>query len=467
MRLWQDFSVRRTLLVLGLVAAAGGLGVMAIGAYGADREYQRLIAAGDAALAANQPYQALEAYSGAAALRPDAMLAHLKRGIAYQTRGELLNATRDLRRAVELDAAAPRPLELLGDVNASLGRYDRAAGCYERYLRLDDRSTTVLYKLGLARYRGGEPAAAIAPIEKAVALDPRLPEPHHLLGLALRDERRLPEARASLEEATRLAPGLLAPREALADVYFAMGDDRLGIDQLEALVALEPTKAERLIALALAQAGAGQRDRAVVTLGRGLERFPNAGAVYAALGHIWLQTAEDRSDDIALGKAVGALTHAASHADASTDALTDYGRALMLSGEAVAAERVLKEAAARVPVPPQAYLYLADLQAQAGRTRESRDALIRYATLVGDEQPLTAVSTRIAALSVTLGDFPLAVRWFEQAIDDAGPSPGLLAGLADAVAKAGDLTRARELVNEGLAMDPSDAALLRVRRRLP
>lgn len=458
--------MRRTLLVLVLVAAAGGLGALAISAYRADREYQRLVAAGDVALLSNQPFEALEAYSGAVALRPNAMLAHLKRGVAYQSRGELLSAVRDLRQAVELDSSAPRPLERLGDVNAALGRHDRAAVCYERCLRLDDRSPGVLYKLGLARYRGGRPDEAIEPLERAVALDPRLAEAHHLLGLALRDAHRLPEARTALETASQLAPGLTAIREALAAAYFELGERNAALDQLGALVALEPTRAERVVALGQAQAEAGRRDAAVVTLTRGLERFPDAGPLYAAVGHVWLATAEERSDPVALSKAVGALTTAAGRADASPATLTDYGRALMLSGETAAAERVFRQAVARLPVPPVAYLHLADLQGRDGRLQESRDALIRYATFVGDEDPLPSVAARVATLSLRLGDARLAARWFERAIDDSGSTPALLAGLAAAVAKTGDLTRARALVNEGLAIEPANEALRQLKERL-
>src|SRR4030095_1338719 len=88
-----------------------------------EREFQRLIAAGDAALAEEQTFLAIESFSGALALKSDFMLAYVKRGDAYRRRGELNAALRDLREATALDPAAPRPVELLGDVNAALGRY--------------------------------------------------------------------------------------------------------------------------------------------------------------------------------------------------------------------------------------------------------------------------------------------------------------------------------------------------------
>src|SRR5215470_4087566 len=118
-----------------------------------EREFRRLIAVGDAALARDQTYEAIEAFSGALALKHDSMLAYLKRGDSYRRRGELSAALRDLREASVLDPTSTRALELLGDVNTALGRYERAVDVYRRYLAIDDRAPQVLYKLALAFYR--------------------------------------------------------------------------------------------------------------------------------------------------------------------------------------------------------------------------------------------------------------------------------------------------------------------------
>ena len=45
-----------------------------------ERDYQALVIQGDAALAAGQTYHAIEAFSGAIALRSESMIAYLKRG---------------------------------------------------------------------------------------------------------------------------------------------------------------------------------------------------------------------------------------------------------------------------------------------------------------------------------------------------------------------------------------------------
>jgi tetratricopeptide (TPR) repeat protein len=412
----------------GLVlAAAAAAGAVMYTAYASDREYGRLIAAGDEALASNQSFQALEAYSGAVALRPDSMLAHLKRGMTYRTRGEHDLALKDLRRAVELDPTATRPAEVLADTLFSLERYDQAAGRYETYLTLDDRSAQVWYKLGLARYRVGRVSAASEALERTLALDARMPEAHLLLGLCLRDRGRLTAARASLETAARLSPALTAPREALASLYLSNGDSARAIDQFEALAAIDPAEPSRLVALGLAHARARRYDAAVLALNRAVERFPDEPAVYAALGHVWLEAAEVREDDDALRTAIEALTTAASHTDVTGAALADLGRAWLMAGDQAAAERALTQAVDRLPVAPEAYLHLAALARRTGRIQQARDALIRYATLMGDSEPLASVAVQIASDSIRLGEPQLALRWIDRAVDDVGLTPALVA----------------------------------------
>jgi tetratricopeptide (TPR) repeat protein len=459
--------MRRPLIIAVLVAGVVAAAVLALTAVASDREYQRLIEAGDTALASDLPFPALEAYSGAIALKPDSMVAHLKRGITYQARGELDEALRDLRRAAELDPTATQPLELMGDVYAALERHDRAADRYQSYVALDERSPRVLYKLGLSRYRHGSLEEAIEPVRQALSLDPAFAEAHYLLGVCLRDTGRLDAAREALEEAARLAPALLAAREALADVHLQAGSPRRALEELEALAALEPSRPERLVAVGLAHARAGRHEAAVVALTRALDRFPEAPRVYTALGQVWLAAAETRGDRAALSRALEALTMAASRADEGGQALMLLGRAWMLAGDVHAAERYLRQAVTRLPASADAYRYLADVADELARPADARDALVRYATLVGDDQPLAPVAMRIAELSMRLDDPFAAAHWLDRALDEAGPSAAVLARLAEAHVALGRTDEARRVVNEALSLEPGNVRLLALQRRLP
>jgi tetratricopeptide (TPR) repeat protein len=345
-----------------------------------EREFRRLIAVGDAALANGQTFDAIEAFSGALTLKPQSMLASLKRGDTYRRRGEYAAALRDLGQAAFLDPAAPRPIELLGDVQAALGQYAAAAAEYQRYLALDDRAPGVLYKLALAHYRNGMADRAVDPLRRAVAMDDRFAEAHYLLGLSLRDTDRQQSLRA-LRRALEVNPTFAAAREELARVYEQMGRWQDAIDELEALAALEPSRPERLVNVGLAYARIGRRDTAVLTLGRAAERHPDATVVYTALGRIWLTSAEAQKDPVALGKAIEALQPAAAQPDAVSETRSLYGRALALSGNMVAAERMLLQAIAMTPVDPSAYRYLAEVARRLGHGNVAKDAAAKYALL--------------------------------------------------------------------------------------
>jgi tetratricopeptide (TPR) repeat protein len=371
-------------VVVGVAALVAGV-VLSLYSVRQDREFQRLIAVGDAALARDQTFEAIEAFSGALALKRDSMLAYLKRGDTYRRRGELASALRDLREAAALDRSAPRPVELLGDVNLAMERYDRAADHYRAFIALDDRAPRVYYKLALTHFRNGQASQAIDPLRQAVALDGRFAEAHYLLGLCLRERKRDEEALTALTRAVNVNPAFTAAREELADLHFASAKPQQAIEQLEALAALEPARPERLVSVGLAYASLGRTDAAILTLGRGAERYPDAPAVYTALGRVWLDQAERRNDRVALSKAIEALQPSTAGSNASSEALTLYGRALFLSGQMDAAERALQQAVAREPVEPLAYRYLADCSQRLGHASRARDARARYAALTGLE----------------------------------------------------------------------------------
>jgi len=374
---------RPIVAAVGVMALAGAVAFVWLDAR-QQREYRRLLAAGDEAVAQGQTLEAIEAFSGALTLKPESMIARLMRGETYRQRGEFASAVRDLGEAVSLDPTAPRPLELLGDAHAAMSQYAAAATNYERSLRLDDRAPRVVYKLGLAHYRNGDIAAAIETLQRAVTLDERMPQAHYLLGLCLRDRRPRGLAERALLRAVELEPTMAAAREELVTLYTESGRQRQAIEQLEALSALEPTRPERLVRVGLAYARLGRKDAAILTLGRAAERHPDSSIVYTALGRVWLDAAEDDGDRVALSKAIEALAPIAEKSNATSEALTMYGRALLLSGSTTAAERVLRRASEQFPVEPIAFKYLASAARRLGHLSSAQEAEAKHAALVGN-----------------------------------------------------------------------------------
>jgi tetratricopeptide (TPR) repeat protein len=458
--------MKRRLVAACVVLAAGAGAAVAYTAAARDREYRRLIAAGEAALAVRQTSTAIEAFSGAIALKPDAMLAHLKRGETYRRHGDLRAALRDLRAAAELDPSATRPLEPLGDVTLDLQRPELAAERFAAYVRLDDRSPRVLYKLALSHYRAGKPAEALTWVRHALELDPRLADAHYLLGLCLSAERQDAQARRALERAVSIDAGHIPAREALAGLHRAAGRHAEAAEYLEAIAALDRSDPRRLIALGLEYADARRTDLAVATLGRAAERFPDNVQVYSTLGAIWLRIAEDSGDRVALGKAREALRTAVVRGGAGHE-LALYGQAQLESGDLRGAVRSLREAASHLPVAPATLLTLATAAERLGDRRTARDALEQHVALTVGQPPSVAACRRLGDLSSAIGDVRRAVHWWRRAVEGQTDADApLLVRLAEAEARIGEPDRARATLDRVAPLAPADPRVMRLKRQL-
>jgi tetratricopeptide (TPR) repeat protein len=453
-------------VVAGLIAAV----VLADQAVERDQDYRRLIAQGDEALSRGQTFVAIENYSGAIALKPGSMLAYLKRGEAHRRRGDtpemLAAALRDLRTAAQLDPGSTRTLEKLGDVNVQLQRFGNAVENYEEYIRLDDRSAAIFYKLALAARGDGRLTRAVSALQQAIALNQNFHEAHYVLGLCLKDREQLAEAREAFERAITIAPAFIPAREELADIYRLQDRPREEIEQLEALFALDPAKAERLIGVGLAHMRAGNRELAVVTLSRAAELFPERPAVLAAVGQVWLDAAEEGADPSDLRKALEALEPVATATAASSETLGHYGRALMLANQPARAEMVFRQAAQRFPTDPEVLPHLAAVAQRLGHLDEARQALVRYSVLVDEDRDQAGHAVRIADLSMQLNDPAAAAEWYQKSETLGATDPIVLVRLAEAQLKAGHVDSARETVQRALEKDPENAAARSLSRRV-
>jgi len=372
--------MRRLGLVLLVVAAAlaGGVAVQRTRTEG---EYRRLIEEGDTALAQGRTYAAIEAFSGALAFRPGSMLAHLRRGEAYQQQESLDAALRDLAEAARLDPNATQPLERLGEVYAEQGDYAKAAEWFSRAADRDVSSAPLAYRAGYGLYRAGKVEEAVAPFTRAAAQAPDAAQMHHALGLALRDSGDTAAARASLEKAVALAPALIAAREALAELLGREGHTAERLRHLEALAALDPT-VSRHLAVAQAAARAGRTDRAVLALGSANDLAPGEPRLHLSLGYVWMLDAERKGDRASLRKASEALRHAAA-SDQTSESLGILGRLAYLNGSRGEAVRLLDRAVAERPLWPEALKYQADALRAVGRTTQADAAAAAYRLLTG------------------------------------------------------------------------------------
>ena len=452
-----------------LVLAAIGVGAAGLQSLYAEREFRRLLTAGEQALAAGDTKSAVESFSGALVLQPRSMVAFLRRGEAYRKERRIDEAGRDFRQAAKLAPAAPQPFIALGDLYDSQGKYSDAAEWYgQADARLNGQDPLLLYRLALVRFKMGAPGQALKPLEDAVAKNQASAEGNYLLGLVRRDLGLVPDAILSLETAIAIEPLFIAAREELADVYRAANRPVDELKQLQELARIDPQNGRQL-AIGLAEAEHGQLDSALGTLSRVQQTTPNDARLQLAIGRIHLARAErsPASADPSLERALELIERAIERSAPRSEGLALYGRALYLAERYVEAERALREAVATSPVDPEAFAFLADVAERLGHDVLARDALVNFDRLEGDvvsAEVRARRARRIGELSLRAGDARTALHELSRAVDSGQTSPGTLGMLAHARWLTGDAAGAREMLERALTAAPGDPQLLRLSR---
>jgi tetratricopeptide (TPR) repeat protein len=279
-------------------------------------------------------------------------------------------------------------------------------------------------------------------------------------------------ATTALERAIQANPKLIAAREELADVYRAQGRFADELSQLTELAAADP-RASRPVAIALAEARQGQYDAALATLKAARERDPANSLAGTAIGRVHLMRAESSTDPsrrvAAARLALPVLEHALGGDVRRSEGLALYGRALHLSGDAAAAERLLEEAVATSPFDRAAFVYLADAAEDLQHYAVARDALARFDALEGDAATAGVRADRarrLGGLALAAGDPAAALPHLERARQAGVTDPTLLGWLAEAHWRTNDLVKARAALDQALALAPRDPALRRLRQTI-
>jgi tetratricopeptide (TPR) repeat protein len=454
-----------------ILALAAGMALLTTGAVlleqrvEGDRQYRALLASGDEHLASGDTATAIEAFSGALALRPSSMVAHLRRGEAYRADRRVDEAVRDLLDAARLAPDSTAPALSLGDLYDAEQDWPRAANWYgQAALRL--QTPALLYRLALARYRSGSAAAAIDPLQRIVARDDTAGEAYFLLGLAYRDTRRPEDAVKALERAVRIAPSLLAAREELADLYRTQGRAVDEMAQLQALAALDERPA-RTVAIAVAETRMGQLDASVATLSEVAKADPADPAVALALSRVFLTRAERTLDRPSAIRALAILSGTPADGLNSSERIALLGRAQYLAGDWSRAERTLTDAVRTAPVDLEAFGFLADAAERLGHDADARDALANLDALQGDTASAAARASRarrMGTISLRLGDAAAAARSLVQATDLGAADASTLALLAQAQWQAGDRSGARAALARAVTADGHNPDVARVAR---
>ena len=272
-------------------------------------------------LAYDMPEAAEAALANAEALQPGQGAWPYYRGVLAAEAGQTEAAIGHFARLRGLEPEDLPNLLRLAEAYAAAERYDEAAEALERALALapdEARAHALLGQLAIDR---DDPAAAIAPLRRALELAPSANSLYYPLSQALRAQGDLAGAEAEL---ARRGNGLALLRDdpRMRELFWLQQSAGSRLSQgsslmdegryseaasvFEAAVAAEPENAEARRNLGAALLSSGQLDAARAALERALALEPGeAGALYN-LGLLALQTGDEADGETQLRAAVAA-----------------------------------------------------------------------------------------------------------------------------------------------------------------
>ncbi len=294
------------------------------------------------------------------------------------------------------------------------GRVAEAIVLYRRVVLTDPRNARAQYLLAAASLATGDPAAALASVDRALALDPRSPDHHAVRGHALKAAGRLDEAIGCYREAVRLKPSYAEMQFNLANALRQRAvdaDDVAGLEEAaesyRRAVRLKPDLAGAHNNLGATLRALKRPGEAAESFHRALRLTPRSGELIGNLGSALLEDGQHAA-------AADMLTRAVSLAPTSAlwtqlglarhrlklwnDAAAAYTEALRLSPGDIAilgerstslvlarrfaeARADLDTALAAAPERPDLWNNLGFLLLQTGHDAEAEAAFERALTL--------------------------------------------------------------------------------------
>lgn len=226
------------------------------------------------------------------------------------------------------------------------GKYSECRDLISDYLRRNSGSGAAHKILGMDQYMLGNPAEAIAELERSIALAPSDAEAHYYLGRLYFSTDNATRALASLEKSLTLDPSSVRTQNQIGQTYEALGQPDAAERAYRKAIELEQHQAKRsewpYYNLGLLLLGSGRDAQALPYLRQALERQP-----------AWAQ-----------GKVKLAV-------------------ALEGQGQAAEALRLLREAVEAEPQNAEAHYRLALLLAKSGKQEEARRHFALFAKYRG------------------------------------------------------------------------------------
>ena len=396
--------------------------------------------------------------------------------------------------------------------------FDCAAEVFEKALQMEPGSARLAYLLGASLYSSGNPKGAIGPLQQSVRLDPKILQPHLILGAALDQVHDAMNAEIewraalaidpkSLTARTALSKDLLAEKDYTSEIALLRGTSgtlptnltldlalafgQLGMlpeanEVLRAALRTEPTSLPLAKALSATLVLQARKEEAAGVLETAMKQHPadlsvqllylrllviqDEAAKGQQLGSKLLKTAPYNWEVLYLN---GVLEQRAGDYQAARDHLQqavalnpDYYESRRSLGSVLAklkdnqrAREQLEKAIALGSLDPQVRFELAGVLRALGENDEAREQFKIYQQEAQAKSDMTQAAAKAAFADQKLGagDVRQAVDLYREALAAAPKEASLAYKLAMALDKAGDTVNERTALEQAILIDPNMA----------
>lgn len=176
---------------------------------------------------------------------------------------------------------------LLGAVNAAMGRSESSIASYTRALQINPEFAEAHNNLGVTLNAAGRAGEAVASFKEALRIKPDYAEAHYNLGIALDNLGEREEAIQEYRIVLEMRPDFAEAYNNIGNALFALGDPDGSIENYAKALSIEPHYADAHNNLGNVQCSIGDRESALASYKEALRIRPEYAEAHNNLGKLW------------------------------------------------------------------------------------------------------------------------------------------------------------------------------------
>lgn len=414
-----------------------------------EQQYQADVALVVLHLSRREAGKALAAAEVLAKKQPNNPITYNMRGLVYLAQKDRVHARTEFEHALQLRPTYFPATNNLAAMDVQDGKPDIARQRYEQILAVDGKHEQALLAITNLLQQSRAPAEEVEKaIDRTVRSNPQSVRAHSVKIAYALGQGDTKAALLAAQQAIAAVPGNPQLLAALGQAQLAAGDSHQAIATLGSLSSLVPRSAAPLVMQAQAFAALEDWEAAHRVLSKGIEIQPESLPLRVVLLEISTRAKQwDRAQSEAVSIQKRWPTRAAGY--------IAQANVLSAQGKSAEAERVLRQAFAKLPNAPLAVATLRLLH-EHGRKDEAEAIAGRWIKQHPDD---IVVASFLAAQSLGAKDYAAAIRWYRAALDAKPNAPATLNNIAWALGQLKD-PAAIDYAKKAAKLAPSNPAIL-------